>query len=455
MANAVPIDTLPGQGTAPATATQQSGGGAVPAVLSQLLDLSRTQNEAMQPLIKEALTPVGVPSAGTSPGLAVANSNTSFTPGALIDKPTVGARSTRDKGIANTIIGLTNLVGQYKAKTAQNKQRVLAVDLERVMQAQNGAAQAQQVLNSDPSNKDAQAALKRNTDIVNAMMSDDKRRKSFEKALDINFTDPSQNNSPEHGALKQATNSYAEQLAAKMPTQQAPNAQAQERLKFAAAQNAATNKLIETITPVILKEQGATERTTQTNYTKEQIAAAEVAGRNQVAKTNLIGKLQAINTASQTRLKVAGIQADAAMARLNTLDAARMKLLTQKDTDIATQSKLVLGMITGQNNYISKVQAQKNHLDLLHVNKKIDDGTYNKQSAYLDGQLKSAQDKIQAMQQFNTVIASQQMGANANGNSTTSTNASTEQPADNPTVGETADTDNDPDNPEPYDVLKK
>jgi hypothetical protein len=109
------------------------------------------------------------------------------------------------------------------------------------MEANQGVESAQQVLKQDPNNADAKATIQKNQGIIDALLSDPKKRKQIGKAFDISFVDPSQNNKPEHAALKTAVDSYSEQLQKKMPTQMAPNVQAQQKL----GQLQATGKLID------------------------------------------------------------------------------------------------------------------------------------------------------------------------------------------------------------------
>lgn len=442
------IDTIPTQQSATPATQQNNSTGAGLAILSSLLEQRKALTSDLGSLTKAAMTPVAVPS-GTSPQNAIAPVH-QFQPAPLIDRPTVGARSTRDKGIANAIIGMTNLVGQYEQKDKEEKQRVLSVDIERLMQAQNGMSQAQQVLSANPNNSDAKAALEKNGKIVNALLSDPKRRKAIGKALDINFVDPSQNTSDEHGALKQATNSYADQLKAQSPTQLTPNVQAQQQLALKSAQVASADKMIDTIAPVLIREQGADTRNIRNNDTKGVIAQLQSSTRTYVADTNNKVREQINNTNNAVKQKLMSMSTGAAMARVQAQVAGRMNYLQTKDADFATQAKVNAANITAWNSAIKQVDAEAKNNALFHANKQMDDATFNAKQSYLDGQRQMLQNFVQAATHQNTLIANVRMGADINGQPATSTGASSEQSALNTFTGPATDSDADQDDPDYY-----
>lgn len=166
-------------------------------------------------------------------------------------QPVVGHHNAQMRGIVNLSKGVSNLVGQVtQAKTQQKTQR-LAVNIERLMGAVNAADQAKQVLANEPGNTAANDQLKRATAIQDEILGDDKNRKDIEKAYNISFTDPSKNNTPEHAALKQATDSYAQQFQAKLPQQLQQDPYKVAQAQAAQAQAKATRETVNKILPAI------------------------------------------------------------------------------------------------------------------------------------------------------------------------------------------------------------
>lgn len=187
---------------------------------------------------------------------------------AMDTNPVVGHRQAMQRGIANATRGVANLVSAVSQQVEQKQTQRLAVNMERLMNATQSADQAKQILDQNPNDPAAKDQAKRASAIMDEILSDDKVRKSIQKAYNINFTDPSKNNTKEHAALKQATDSFAQQFQRQLPTQMAPNQQAIEQAKLAQAQAAAVHKTIDAIIPAIQRREG-------------QVEAAEVRGETQ------------------------------------------------------------------------------------------------------------------------------------------------------------------------------
>src|SRR5271163_1848744 len=104
----------------------------------------------------------------------------------------------------NALASLSNMVGRAGQAIAQKKQDQLKMDLTDVMQAKQNAENAQTVLQQDPNNKLAQQVLAANKKRLNDILSDPKKQKGLAKALDISFTNPEDNKTPEVQAGQQA-----------------------------------------------------------------------------------------------------------------------------------------------------------------------------------------------------------------------------------------------------------
>jgi hypothetical protein len=189
--------------------------------------------------------------------------------------PVVGHHNATMRGIVNLSKGVSNLIGSVDAAVAQKKTQRLAVNIERLMGAVNSTDQAKQALQNDPNNPAAQEQLKKAQAIQDEILSDPKVRKDIAKAYNINFTDPSKNNTPEHAALKQATDSYSQQFQKQLPT----NLQ-QDPAKVAAAQTAtiqakATHDLVDKIAPALIRQQTDIEKAQITAQGKLDAEAAK------------------------------------------------------------------------------------------------------------------------------------------------------------------------------------
>jgi hypothetical protein len=312
--------------TVPLPAPVQSGGEAQAAQSpTQLVEqLNKVYAESAQRTAesqKAALTPISGGTVPTSNGNLM-NALPSFGPQPLIDKQTTGARSTRDQGIANTIIGAANVVGKYGQQAQAAKQRTLAVDLERVLQANAGLDQANQVLAQSPKDPAALAAKKQNENILNGILSDPKRQKQIAKALDINFADPSQNKGMEHGAMQQATASYAEQLQAKMPTQLAPNPQAVQQYEMNVKEQNAIANTIKDFTPLAVAQTKADQ--------DERKVEQDNAQKDKDAKTKSDEELQKAKIEADDKRYNADNQLKSAYARSNATVQASVNNMTAR-----------------------------------------------------------------------------------------------------------------------------
>jgi len=290
--------------------------------IQALLGQRAQVDQAISTTLPSALAPVKT-SGTTTPTLPGAFQ---FNPKAPQMPAPQGHADARNQGIAKIITGVTGIVGKIVQAKKAEKQRDLAHDIERVMGAQDSMSQAQVILQSDPNNKDAKASLDKSKQIINDTISaDPKKLKQFEKAFDINFLDPSKNTTDEHGALKQASKSYADQLAAKTPDKLVPNQPAIAKVQALDAQGKAIDSQIKAIMPAYVQQQrdvaaaqrvqelqaGANARADATNQTRVAIA-------NQTAATRAADRAerwQSAQLSSKTRYGVAGLNAKNAMDR--------------------------------------------------------------------------------------------------------------------------------------------
>jgi hypothetical protein len=223
-------------------------------LISQLVTSARQANEKAAADMRAATIPISgghqQPSAIVQPGAGHVNRQYQ-----LDNRPVVGKHNANMQGLANLTKSVANVVGDVQQAHDQKKTQQLSVNIEHLMGAINSQDQAKQILAQDPNNAAAKSQLEQANKIADEVLSDDKNRKAISKAFNINFTDPSKNNTPEHAALKQATESYAKQFADKLPTTMAPNQQAIAQAQASQAEAKATNAIVEKLAPAIVAAQ--------------------------------------------------------------------------------------------------------------------------------------------------------------------------------------------------------
>lgn len=306
-------------------------------ILNSLVQQKAAAIQEQQRLAPSALVPTPGYSAGTSPGLMLSPLQ-HHGDAPLIQKPTVGARATRAKGISNIIIGASNLVGKYQNKVEADKQRALAVDLERTFQSVQGIQEAEQVIknpNATPAQKQAaQEAINKNQGIIDALLNDPKKRKDIGKALDINFVDPTKNNTMEHGALKAASSSFAKQLQDQIPANMQINPEAIAQLQMVQAREKSIDEMIKAVAPAAIRAEGEASLEGSKESNQRFIAASKIYADAQKTQAELDGRYRTAIDAAKTRgefmLMGRIYTAEQAMNRLKTGLKLREQLIEQR-----------------------------------------------------------------------------------------------------------------------------
>jgi hypothetical protein len=314
----MPQDTVPiSQGEAPQA---QGAGSTIDALLGALKQSNDAvysagqrvassysgQADASHPTVPQAITPYN----GGAP---------------LINKETTGAHATKAKGIANALIGGMNLVSSVSKIAAQHKQTVLANDITHVMNTTDQINQAKAVLAQDPKNADAQKMLKTATDNQNALLADPKKLKQISKAFDINFVDPSKNNSPEHGAMKQASESYSQQLQEKLPQNLVPNAAAVKQYQAAQESNKNLMGMIKTIEPILtqgMKSDQAAAHDTSVSHDVDKKAQTAL----HIQQANAAASMQRVQASDAAHIQASRISANAHLAGIAMEDHKDFKI---------------------------------------------------------------------------------------------------------------------------------
>jgi hypothetical protein len=180
----------------------------------------------------------------------------------------VGKHAARMRGIENAVTGVTNAVGQVTRNLQQQQHEKVATGTQRLMEAQQAIDQAQQALKNPgitpQQAAQLQASIDRNKNVMNSILGDDKMRKDIAKGLDVSFTDPSKNRTPEHGAVaagkQQAQETFQQQFQRQMPQTMQPDPVAQYKMQQQIAQKTADQKLLAAMIPRIMSAQSSMDR---------------------------------------------------------------------------------------------------------------------------------------------------------------------------------------------------
>ena len=382
----------------PDTSAQQATAASGVDLLRDLYPRKQQSDAAVVDLMHKAAAPVPV-SAPTPPELAI-SSQPRFQPQPLDRREVVGHHNAKIQGISNTIIGATNLIGTIEQKNKDEKNRRLAVDIEHIYGAVDGMQEAQAALAQDPNNATAKATLQKNQQLIDSILSDPKKRKQVAAAFDINFTDPSKNDKPEHQAMKMATESYSQQLADKLPTRLAPNTAAQQQLAVAMEQNkqlgeqlTQAGKIQELQTLNNIRQQGADEKERH-NEATEQTAIAKLAQQKQLREETLANQWKIAQNSTNTRVRVAGIAAASHIQGVQMTTENRLAVLDKMQADPTHAVKVYQKNLEDQQKLAAWLPQAINQADQLLKTKGITQEEHDQIVAPLKTQMEKTQQDI-------------------------------------------------------------
>lgn len=301
----------------------------------------------------------------------------------LDNSPVYGHHQATMQGLGNLSKSVANVVGQVQQQRDAKKTQELSVNIEHLMGAVNSADQAKQILTQDPNNQAAKDQLAKAEAIQSEVLNDDKNRKSIAKAFNINFVDPSKNNTPEHAAMKQATDSYAKQFQDKLPSNMAPNQAAIAAAKIAETEAKATHDTVNKIIPAVIaatsrenvatttaqaRQNDATMRYNAAVYTANSHYEAAIQGANIHVK----GMLDAVKMRDDTLLSTTQAHIDALMGKDGKSPKAQQE--AQRAFDSITKT------LNTYQTQINLLEQNRNKADPSRV-----DG-YNKQIQFFESQ---------------------------------------------------------------------
>lgn len=306
------------QNTIPAASSLEGGGG-IDAILQQNKD-SLAQISALS---KAAATPIPGGHSGQLP-LSMQQGPKGFTPAPLDMRQMVGKGNAKAQGIGNAITGVMNAITGVTIAEQNKKKLQVASATHNLLTAQNSYDQAQTLLQTDPQNQAAKDQMKRAKDTMDGILADKKIRDAVKKGYNIDFTDPSANQTDEHKGVQQGQDmakkslSYAEQFNQKTPQTMQPNLQAQAQLAAAQSQQKINAEMMRAVVPMLaaqvraggeldrtkLQQMHADARTMATNTTKFRTTQATIQAMALRTKDAHLNRLSEIAAQGNRQLDV-------------------------------------------------------------------------------------------------------------------------------------------------------
>lgn len=426
--------------SSPQSQQQSTAAGGVD-IISQLITSANDADAKAAAAAKAATIPISgghqQPTAINMPG-----AGRTYAQQPLDNSQTYGKHQATMQGIANLSKSVANVVGQVQQQRDAKKTQELSVNIEHLMGAINSEDQAKQILAQDPNNQQAKDQLAKAQAIQGEVLNDDKNRKAIAKAFNINFVDPSKNNTPEHAAMKQATDSYAKQFADKLPSNMAPNQAAIAAAKTAETEAKATHDTVNKIIPAVIAAQSRgdvaqTQAAARQNAAKMQYDASIYKANQsymaviQGANIHVKGMLEAAKMRDDTLLSTAQMRIDVLMGKDGKSPKAQQE--AQKAFDSITKT------LNGYQTQINLLEQNRTKADPSRVE------SYNKQIQFLEDQgivleakQKELASRLSAAGEAPVVNDAATPGPNVGGGNAAGPNY-------------IADGDDNPDNPDDYD----
>jgi hypothetical protein len=269
------------------------------------------------------------------------------------------------QGIGNAITGTTNLIAAFKTAEDNKKSQQVASSVQTLMTAQQAMDQAKQALTTDPNNAAAKEALEHNTTVANGIL-DGPHGKAIMKGFDVNYTDPSQNKTPEHGMVQKAIALFKqkqqgssgganlENFQKATPTAMAPNVTAQAQATMLQQKQKEQTELLKAVLPAQIRSASAA-------FTAQTKAAAEVLKAQNASQDQWdrirereAFDLKKLNLEQSNRIKMVGIEIEAAAQkerdRLNIVNSDPSTVAKNAEASQAEDVRLVnslQGQISG------------------------------------------------------------------------------------------------------------
>ena len=401
-------DMMPGMKSPAAQSSGQDMGSVIDNILSQ-------NSGELTKLAEKAATPIAGGHASSIP-LSMDPTPKEAGMAPLDHREVVGAGNAKAQGIGNTITGALNVISQVSTAMDNKKKVEIASSTQQLLTAQQAMDQAQQVLQSDPNNKDAQERVKHNQEIMGTILTG-KHGKDIMKGFNIDYTNPSSNKTLQHDAVAmgKARTEAADAFNKGTPKTMAPDTQAQAKYAAAVQEQKYKVEMARAMVPLIsaqMREGGAMTR----EQMRENAAVAlqqiktsdamdrldhELAGRKDLQDNAYLHKLSEQThqanlevQAFSEKLKIKDADPTELMKNFTAFDQKSTATMATLSKDIADtmQKKIVLAQtgadagsqqtldyaINQQKDALAKYQAAvkstKDYYSLQLTGKKYDDG---------------------------------------------------------------------------------
>jgi hypothetical protein len=402
--------SFPSMGAMPSSQNQQSEAAAGIETIKQLLGKRTALDQQLADIIPKAVTPqagagLSTPHLGSVPGVKDVP---------MLNDETYSHTASRNQGIANIVLAGASLVGKYVSHEKKQEHDQLATQIENVLKYTDGINQAQAILSQDPNNEDAKKVVEQNQKQLDAILADKKTRGKMAKAFDINFTDPTQNNTPEHAAGKQAIQSYSQQLQAKMPATMVPNQVAAAKATEIQAQSKVVDDQIKSLVPYVtaqIREEGAGQRQESRNVSAEQRTQEALQSKEATSIMHEEQENMRSRATNATRLKaafgVAKMAQDGAMQRTlinagmgyeKTINAVDMRLKAASGVTGTKQQQLLQQSYKMLDKTLTESGTQINNLE--NLRDKADSSQkdkYDKSIQFWEGIQEDYQNRLQSI----------------------------------------------------------
>jgi len=249
-------DMMPGMKSPAAQSSSQDMGSVIDNILAQ-------NSGELTKLAEKAATPIAGGHASSVP-LSMDPTPKEAGMAPLDHREVVGAGNAKAQGIGNTITGALNVISQVSTAMDNKKKVEIASSTQQLLTAQQAMDQAQQVLQSDPSNKDAQERVRHNQEIMGTILTG-KHGKDIMKGFNIDYTNPASNKTLQHDAVAmgKARTEAADAFNKGTPKTMAPDTQAQAKYAAAVQEQKYKVEMARAMVPLIsaqIREGGALTR---------------------------------------------------------------------------------------------------------------------------------------------------------------------------------------------------
>jgi hypothetical protein len=272
-------------------------------------------------------TPVATAPNVTPPQIRNQNQNTNVQP--MRDN----AMSERRAIKHNNFAMITNALNSYANQKNVEHYETLKRNIEDIAVAQQQIGNAEAALKNNPNDAEAKNVLEQNKRFIEGKFADKKLTKQLQKAFDVNFTDPTKNNTPEIKAAQDAIKSVQAKTQAGLDhntPQEQKVAQSAQQPQQQQSQTPLADKFLSsrpaalTTNPEFARQQSQIMAQQKAVYEKVLPAAINQMARENVARLHEEGAMQRAVKSADTAMKIAAAKFSTQLAVGASHDKAAM-----------------------------------------------------------------------------------------------------------------------------------